>query len=800
MLKDVSLFFYAGACLWVPDVNMELHYRRTFTVVLFLSIGRHVIGVYPFERDVARLTDTELPKRWLIFMENRARKCMPHSYTNDIVQYLQCLATNYRVKLRCHKWVTKRISSNNVEMFTSKSRIMFRVELGGKYANCVKERTMASKIYVHKLFPMNITFQSFYFTLRDRIPPFEDNCAGIPVPIVLTLNGTSYEYCGKRFPWSMHSGNNMASITIPNRNLGHYLTSYFVIFVSVDISVTDHYQVTVNSSPNLGDPTVWGDPRVHTYHVSVAMLHRIRVAVPSELPEGSGIIVYDGPNAQVPQVSYVSSPQFINMYLSSTFQIFVLYVYQKEASYKLQYNADDNTPAVLLKPDDNLIINNNISFTGAPVEAYMRIFHISTSLNAHPRVKIRALKVTGPFRGMFASAGVAIYNIKNGISLLIAHWCDTLSSKERNLTITGSQNTLVIAVYSYPQFTFLFVSAEIDLDICSSVFVRTSPLVHIKPDGFSTNDCLSIHIIRLPRQATGEIDFVLDFDNIQVWYVYAIQVYYSFFGMNRAVEVFGEVIMRRGLHVHVSIMGHGPYQTTQNDDNGVLDVIGRIQNITMHEWRAKSFAVVVAQRTSCVQPCEVMGRFLLSAEKLGTGCNLCTHMWFGQFSNRKTLHGNPNTTMEFKLVYGIRLLCYQIRSLVNVMHGGGLRISYCTNKSRVTIKFQEHRSIRLYVEKGELWKMQRTGVVDFRYPRKFRDVFDNAVFQWGMYEYILRIKIWRRTRRRSDWLQALWGCHQVGAYLLTIDDKRELKFIIDNIIKPTEIDLAFIGMWRMVSA
>ena len=219
-------------------------------------------------------------------------------------------------------------------MLTGKSRIMFRVELGGKHANCVKERTMASKIYVHKLFPMNITFQSFYFTLRDRIPPFEENCAGIPVPIVLTLNVTSYEYCGKRFPWGMYSRNNMALITIPNRKMGHYLSSYFVIFVSVDISVTDHYQVTVNSRPNPGDPTVWGDPRVHTYHVSAAMLHRIRVAVPSELPEGSGIIVYDGPNAQVPQVSYDSSPQFINMYLSSTFQIFVRYAYQKEASYK----------------------------------------------------------------------------------------------------------------------------------------------------------------------------------------------------------------------------------------------------------------------------------------------------------------------------------------------------------------------------------------------------------------------------------------------------------------------------------
>ena len=765
---------------------MMQHY--TFVPILLLSWIHRVVSVHPLERDVTRLTGTELPKRWLIFVENRARKCMLNIYSDNVFNYLHCLATKYQERARCHRGVTITYGLNKIGMFTSKGSIKFRYRKTSK--ECLKERLMVSNIHVHKLFLVNITFQNFEVYVKGLIPPFENNCLKTQFSLDVIINGATYKYCGKRMPWSLYSNNNMAMVRIINPPV----TTNFVLSVNIELGVLDNFNSTPNSSPFHGGPTVWGYFNVHTYHVTVAMLYSIRVTAPSELQNGSTIAIYDGPNEQMPQLSYLTSPQFTNIYISSTFQIFVLYVYQKKIHYELQYSADNSSLPLSLMLGENLIINNN-NYTAIAVESYMRMFVISAIHNTHPRIKIRDFGVTGPFRRIFIFAGVAIYNVINGTSLLIAHWCDTLSSKEGNITITGSENNLVVVVYSYPPLACLSVSVEIDHDVCIGRFTGMETSMQLKLNTTFTNECTSIHVIKLPQEAVVFVDFVLPFDYHQVWHIHATQFYYSFSPWTHEIEVFGDVIMGKGQH-----MSRDTRQTTESDARGILDVIGNIQKITIHEWSPVRFSVLVAIPTSCTQPCEIMGIFLRSTEILGPNCNLCRYLWFGEFSNNKRYYTIPNTTWTFERVYGKGSFCFRLCSLVPATCGGGHQVSYCMDKDRIDVKIIDHRAMKVHVKPRQLWRVSKTikGAFHYQWGCRSHHITHDIMFRRGLYEYILSRHHIGTPVVNLDWLRAFWGCQRIKAHLLTIHDNNELKFILRDIMEPNKIDLAFLGMWQAV--
>ena len=266
-----------------------------------------------------------------------------------------------------------------------------------------------------------------------------------------------------------------------------------------------------------------------------------------------------------------------------------------------------------------------------------------------------------------------------------------------------------------------------------------------------TTDCTSIHVIKLPQEAAVSVDFVLPFDYHQVWHIHATQFYYSFSPWTHAIEVFGDVIMRKGQHLSINTR-----QTTESDANGILDVIGNIQNITIHEWSPVRFSILVAVPISCTQPCEIMGDFLRSTEILGPNCNLCAYLWFGEFSNNKQYYTIPNTTWTFERVYGKGSFCFRLCSLVPAVCGGGHKVSYCMDKDRIDVKIFDHRAMKVRVKPRQLWRVSKTmnGAFHYQWGCRSHHITHDIMFRPGLYEYILRRHHIGMRVVNLDWLRA----------------------------------------------
>ena len=319
----------------------------------------------------------------------------------------------------------------------------------------------------YMVFNINITF--LYFLMSDRFGMYllQNDCSDSPVIFKTDAYGHPSEYCGAHYPWSMYFAQNRVSLKLDLRP--DSLNFPVNVHVVVKIGVVDKHIFLYKYDIYTGLMT-WSGFKVHWYRINVEMLHRVMIHACFAHEWKSEAIIYNGPNANMPIISN-HKYQLNETIMSSTFQIFVVHVSKTNIENStLIFNAFRDKP-IMLKPSKQMFLRNNSGCGIKNTKTWMCTYHIFVPVGTSASLKVISLDIVGPFRNMYESAGVAIYNLINQSKSLVTHWHTSIESEYGEFVITSSENELYMTAFAYAPFAVLSYHFSIESGMCIGRFI-----------------------------------------------------------------------------------------------------------------------------------------------------------------------------------------------------------------------------------------------------------------------------------------------------------------------------------------
>ena len=774
--------------------------RNSATVILILmqSPGYAVHGAFPLEWDLQKLSGLEPPKEWLIFMEARIRQCIGFKHPQyqpycDLIGMLRCLATRKNPPKRCYRlvsgWDTRGflLVSLNIIRFIE----MFPDNMVYRPGVCetIPDSVQVVNITVHGMFIINIT--GHYLKYRDKIHrPYQGKCNGLPFYILLSDGKNRALYCNSMLPWSVYSES--AWLTV-----GVYTEKPELFDIVLEVGMVNRY-FTINWP---GSPTIlskWGSYLVKFHRISVDMICQLHIAVVSE--SQSNVIVYDGPRPQMPHLLPYQKRLHQEFYRSSTFQVYIVSLLQGHNSvFKIMYNAEQFAAVHTLMENKHFFLTNNSGCGKQNVYSWMCTLLITSPNTTYARLRIQRLKIHGPFRDSAILAGVAIYNMLNDTSTLVVHLTDSVPTYEEDITITGSENRLVVSTYAYYPYTLLSISFITDFDDCVGTFIGNSmrsmvgimtqyafnksiniPSIGVDTRGLHasfnvSSRCLVIHIIFLPGEHRfSVIPSLILFDNV------ILKIHY------RCIRL----ASRKRCSFHIS----GRYNRNENAFETLVLLIGQIRHIYFKNYPSTAFQILRVYPIKCIRPCyNITMAMPITGDK---DCDICKYHWVDSSVNFYHHHTVPRQNFTLQHVYGHLPITTWLSSAVELQLGGHL-ISYAV--SQFNIILPEVRYVKFQVQEKELWRVERDAISPYPsadgitygllWPDHFQyeAVLRKTVLRNGMYEYVVHFVLpW--TYWDDPYL-----CGKHRASLLTIDGYEELSFVVERILHNFKIERVYLG-------
>ena len=760
-----------------------------------------VWGAYPLEHDILEITQREPPKNWLVFMEMRMVRCMKsqslaHQSHGDLLTFLRCQAERDRLKGQCYANV---MIKTNAFTYGNSSQFV------NEFQKCSFVRHRRIRISLHKLFTVNLTFNNFVINNRKNMQPYQGDCRGFRYYLTIYYNKTSTIYCGKQYPWSIFIDTHTVELKLP------FQTRKWVPGnIMAQVEIMDSHFFRYQQGAYMGGIVAWGNFDIHTYHISVEMLHRLRLTV--EPFKHSNVIIYDGPRSAMPRLPEHTLANHSAIYVPSTFQVFIVYSTKSGMPvFKISYKSIQHYKPHILMPSHHIHLKNNSGCGDDYVKSWLCPFKIITSVGSQVRLRISLLEIMGPFSDAFESAGIAIYNIFNGTATLVGHIYGNIRAQE-NVTFISTENQLLVSVYSYAPFTFLSCVFIVDSSPCAGVFVGEAirPSIKLtqyyakanisKPFPMKTkpvfviglsiqmnvnSKCIVIHIIFLPNEY------------LRKYWCMNIQLDSSFVKID--TKLVGKQIGR--------ILFEGDYTYIRGERRSRShEAVGHMTRmffeILLPKGNRDMYDIRVA-KADCLQPCPNNRRAVTFIETNMLQCDLCDYHWF---YHRRTQMGHytvPNRTVSFHRIVGDHPLLISLSSVLNLQAGGHL-IQYAFRE--IDIKFKHVRFMRFDLEDGEIWRASRADLsppIYHRYNSPWGQggmavisppTFHEIIMRMGIYEYIvLPIHNWHIRWNLFD-----FTCKNRDANVLMIDDIPELRFVIENIMLPLKLERVPIAKTKQV--
>ena len=765
----------------------------TFIAVLCLPVN-YINAAYPFEKDVSQLIDMEPIKEWLVFMEIRVERCMqlrPVSQKSgeDLIGFLRCLSTYYRPQqqhfslpcIRLKMWVNVFILQNT-----------WKLENSQESMGCTK--LLPINMFVHKLFNINMTFEHYVIFNRFRVQYFRNDCTNTFTTFQIDDGFRKCRYCGKRFPWSMYGHSNSVSFEIGNIRPAEVDGDVHIVGRIGVIGRYMYYDDQCTIGPGI---MTWGGYKVHWYRINVDMLYRVMIDTSFNTEWESMLLIYDGPNTNMPTLLTQT-----HIILSSTFQVFVVHLLKLDLYRSMQLNFTTfENDKIVLKPQNQISVPNNNCCGVNNTNSWMCTYHIIAPVGTHASIKVVSLDITGPYGGMYISAGVAIYNVVNQNKNLVAHWHDSIDVSGRDLVITGTENELYMVVFAYPPFAVISYQFRVDSSMCIGRFIgkslRPSMMVmpHFRPESnlkqfliqFNvTHHCSHIQIIYLPT----EWPYMSHRNVIYFAYQQVLRVWTNPFYKEYILNSF-----------HCKVRGYY-YLLKSNKIRRlpVSEMLGKVHNINclVSSHNPSVMFIISVHQTNCLQSCHIFSIPVTTSHRNHEFCDICRHQWIKDGLIFQLYYSPTYGVIQFDHIYGNLSLHICIESVVSRACDGH---RFCYSSRRTKFQFADRRLLEVRPASGEIW---RTGSSELRenflhkYPVppncKFRNR-DLFRFRFGAYEYIFQ-SVYSIS---VTWYRASTNCKKMDAYLLTIFDRRELHYIIQNIMSKFKMDHIILGMKRAVS-
>ena len=768
--------------------------------IMFIFLHLHCIhGSNVFTKDVSQVAGVGTAKKWLVFMEMRIKQCMkiPHGPRVELLGLIGCLITRPVSQKRCYTyksrwaiWFQKQYGITILhKSWFSKSRLN----------TCRKTGSLILNVFVHGMFNIHVNFLHFEMVDTFFMYPFHHDCMDSPATITIVMNGTSYEYCGAHYPYSIYFPKNMVSLKLDTQDGPYIFPGH--IHVVLEIGVVDRHIFHDKYGMQKGTMT-WSDFKVRWYRITVEMLYRVMIRAVFTDRRKSILIIYDGPNENMPKLLN-HNYQLNETILSSTFQIFVV----RESNRRTEQSALTfkaiKDKQIVVKPSQQVFLKNNSGCGIKNTKTWMCTYHIFSPVGTHAELHIVSLDISGPYKDMYVSAGVAIYNVINQNRTLIAHWYMSIDTIDRALVITGTENELHMVVFSYSPFAVLSYHFSVDSSRCIGRFIgkfmRPSLLSipHFSRSSSTgetfeefliqfnvTRECLTVQLIFLPVEypISFHTSVTIAFSYKQALHVWKYSKGNEF--MVHSCEISGDYIRVQGrIYSYTSFM----------------EIIGMVDVVDC--WSASNSIINIFEvhPNECFLPCQIVDIPIITVNGNHELCDICTYEWINNYDVYVFKYLPSYGSIKFERMYGnISSLEICIGLTQRSCCSGPVHCYFTVN---TTFQFSERRSLAATIYSTDVWRTQRLSddndddgencQLNCSFPTE-----DPVLFRFGAYEYIPR-----NTFNASwlvNWSSAGYECARIGAQLLTVFDRRELAFIIQNIMIPYAIEHIFIGMQRKV--
>ena len=762
-------------------------------MVLSIFTVHQAYGAYPLENDLSETAKVQSRKAWLVFMETRIRRCMTHRRHHDLLCYQRCLAFEEQRKEKCYE---RQFSP--VTLTINKNTFMYVIHFYKDRKTCPSQGPIWPKtlqILVHKMFHMNLTLIHFDVVNRGDIGRIPENCKFVALKFIATFNNLDHEYCGKRYPWTVFVDSYGVQAVFP--------VSYNdMVNILAEIDVIDQDFTSGRRGTRLGGLVTWGIFGVKSFQITVDMLNRISIYLNASLHQHSQPLVYNGPHPHMPKLlPYKRFPQQ-TCYISSTFQVMVLILNPGNSHVKVIYNPYRDKEPQILTTNQTLYIRNNTGCGNKNDQSWMCILNIVVPPKTYAQLKITDFTITGPYSDTLDYFGVAVYNVINNKTNLVAYLS---SSVKEYLTVTGTENQLFVSVYGYSPFAFVSGAFTAELSHCVGQFLAQQPsrncrdmllgqykgirairsyCIESKYMSFDVAyRCLALQDV-IPPNEYFDVKIFRSFVHLD--YDSQLKVdYHSITGRSRcnAVRLFGKYRYIHGGRTQpsYSVMGdvHHLYFGTQYYPCGHTGLV-----------------VVTVSKTPCMQPCDAVNIAMICTRGQVPICDLCNYFWLDFADNRDWYQSIPNRTVTIESMQGNLPARVRVSSHTDIAAGGHL-VSHIL--SRFTQHFLSERLIHIKPQNGSVWRVPKDGLSQMYHVEggsigatAARKLETGKIQRRGMYEYTIA------SNMPSSISYDVW-CDLNDASLLTIYDNHELRFVIERIMQPLKIEHIFIEIQRPVS-
>ena len=256
------------------------------------------LTAFPLERDVRESVGVPQPKRWIVFMERRASKCL-----EDIRAKF---ATSLMHALRC---MFERGMFDRCVIFGRRHCLLIH-----RYPNIIKivgeylPWMVSIRILIHRQFNLNVTM------VQSNIPPFVDFTR--LWQYVWYFEIAERKFSGPHQPVTIITLDNTITIKFIKLRLYSAVIEYDVV-----------QNLNMKSGPQMRENAMYfslGDFLVTCFQIKVDVRARLSLGIITCMV--CHILVYDGPNERLPIIMKMNNTNQAKRVIGSTFQVYVVMI------------------------------------------------------------------------------------------------------------------------------------------------------------------------------------------------------------------------------------------------------------------------------------------------------------------------------------------------------------------------------------------------------------------------------------------------------------------------------------------
>ena len=432
-------------------------------------------AAFPLERDVRELVGVSQPKRWIVFLEKRATKCLNDVKTKS--------PTNLMYALRC--MLSKDTRERCLARLFRRPCILIQ-----KYPNILKFfddysyfLQQSIKIFIHRRFNVNATI------VRCNKPTVSWNSLGNDN---IYLEIAEKKFKGPHYPVTVISPHNTLKIKF---STGQSYSAIIEFDVVQNHNMTNHLQMTENA---MHFP--WGDFLVTCFQIKVDLKARLSLGFIKCV--ACNVLVYDGPNERLPIILKISDTRKAQRVVGSTFQLYVVITeddYQQK-SHMAFAPVYIKTSVFILSMNGyhEISFDNHTQCYGHSFAARLCVYTFHTANGEKMRFTLTDLNFKGMYQGSSFAAGVLVFN-QFGENLV------KLMKFNSNLPLLDSTDFEIIgtnihvAIFVYSDFASLALKFSMSKTSCNILLVSNT---YVSYSGYITpvNDTTNVFYVNRPSK------------------------------------------------------------------------------------------------------------------------------------------------------------------------------------------------------------------------------------------------------------------------------------------------------------